>query len=94
MAKKRKDESTPEISDIVDMPSETIIEVKEKETPRPAPQLPKRRPKPQPVFSFDRYFATLGKPAHWKAGMRAFLRTKDLRSKKTVAEWDRLFTNY
>lgn len=88
MAKKQKEETSSSVKE--EVKSSPV----EEQLIRPPKALPKRRPKPEPVFSFDRYFATLGKPAHWKAGMRAYITKKDLRSKKTVAEWDRLFQNY
>ncbi len=61
---------------------------------RPPRPMPKRLPKLEPVFSFDRYFATLGKPIHHKAGMKAFVKKADLRSKKTVQAWNRIFAAY
>lgn len=54
----------------------------------------KRRHKPTPLFTFDRYFASLGKPAHHKAGMRAFLKSKDLKAKKPLDTWKNLFKSY
>jgi hypothetical protein len=85
MARKRTDESEEETPAL-----EPVLAA----TRPPLAPPPREKTLPQPVFSFDRYFATLGKPAHHKAGMRSYLRAADLRSKKTVAEWDRLFANY
>lgn len=43
------------------------------------------------LISFDRWFLTTGRPAHHKAGMRAYSNTKGRRNK---AAWDQLFKNY
>ena len=47
---------------------------------------------PAPMITFDRYFAVLGRPAHHKKGMIAFV--KSIKGRKTKAEWDRLFQGY
>ena len=52
----------------------------------PAPPTP-----PVPVVSFDRWFATTGRPQHHKAGMQRFAATK---GKKTVAAWNAVFARY
>ncbi len=52
------------------------------------------KPKPIPVMTFDRYFATLGKPDHHKAGMRAYLSVRNLKGKKSVEAWNRLLDGY
>ena len=62
--------------------------------PAPTPPPKPARAKPEPVFSFDRYFASLGKPIHWKAGMRAWLSRRAAKGKRTVAEWNRQFIDY
>lgn len=46
---------------------------------------------PPPVVSFDRWFATTGRPQHHKAGMRAYASTN---GKKTVAAWNAVFAGY
>lgn len=46
---------------------------------------------PEMVISFDRWFPTLGKPSHWKTGMKAYAQTS---GKKTIAAWAELFKNY
>ena len=48
-------------------------------------------PKSEPVMTFQRWFATLGKPAHHKAGMMAFTSTS---GKRTPAAWNAAFKNY
>lgn len=63
----------------------------------PRTQVPKSSAsvrKRDPVMNFDRWFATTGRPAHHKAGMRAFLGPRRVNGKKTVAEWERLFRTY
>jgi hypothetical protein len=55
---------------------------------------PPKKAAPMPIFTFDRYFASLGKPAHWRAGMRAWLSNSAAKGKRTVAEWNRLFKDY
>lgn len=54
----------------------------------------KDRPKPEPIYSFGRYFASLGRPAHHAAGMKAFLPARMLRVKRTMEQWKNLFENY
>lgn len=56
-------------------------------------EAPKAKVKAVPVFTFDRWFASSGKPAHWKAGMRIFV-GKLVKGKRTQAEWERLFAGY
>lgn len=51
----------------------------------------KERPKPKVTMTFDRWFNTLKRPQHHKAGMKAFADTKGKRTKET---WDRLFQGY
>ena len=60
---------------------------------KPAPK-PALKPKPAPVamFTFDRWFASTGKPSHWKGGMRKFV--KNLKGKRTAEQWDALFQDY
>lgn len=55
---------------------------------------PKQPATPQTLLSFDRYFATLGKPVHHKAGMKAFLKKGEGQGKKTQAYWELIFKNY
>jgi hypothetical protein len=45
------------------------------------------------LMSFDRWFATTGKPIHHKAGMLTYLRNTFL-GKRTKADWDNLFKAY
>lgn len=70
------------------------------ETTAPEPVLSKPMPsskpmkttKPaEPMLTFDRWFATTGRPAHHKAGMRAYVNVK---GKRTKAFWDGLFKSY
>lgn len=51
----------------------------------------KERPAPPQMITFDRYFVSLGRPMHHKAGMAAFTNTK---GKKTIEAWDALFEKY
>jgi hypothetical protein len=48
-------------------------------------------PKPPQMIMFDRYFMSLGRPMHHKAGMLAFCNTK---GKKTREAWQALFAQY
>ena len=48
-------------------------------------------PKPPQMIMFDRYFMSLGRPMHHKAGMLAFCNTK---GKKTREAWKTLFAKY
>lgn len=48
-------------------------------------------PKPPQMIMFDRYFMSLGRPMHHKAGMLAFVNTK---GKKTREAWEALFSKY
>ena len=82
MSRRRKKEDEVE---------EMVLVAEEPEAPAAAPKVVL---KPEPVFTFDRYFASLGHPAHWKAGMRAYLSGRAAKGKKTVAEWNRLFLDY
>ena len=47
--------------------------------------------KPPQVVMFDRYFMSLGRPMHHKAGMLAYVNTK---GKKTREAWKALFAKY
>ena len=55
------------------------------------PVIKKEKPKPLVTLTFDRWFNTLKRPQHHKAGMRAFADTK---GKRTKEAWDRLFQGY
>jgi len=46
---------------------------------------------PVVLLTFDRYFASLGLPAHHKAGMATYVKGS---SKKSKEAWDLLFKNY
>lgn len=46
---------------------------------------------PPQTVSFERWFASTGKPDHWKHGMRAFAPTS---GKKTIAAWAAIFKTY
>lgn len=67
---------------------EEIEEVVEVVAPKP---VKKERPAPPQMITFDRYFMSLGRPMHHKAGMAAFANVK---GKKTVEAWDALFEKY
>jgi len=51
----------------------------------------KEAPEPPQMLMFDRYFMSLGRPMHHKAGMLAFCNTK---GKKTREAWEALFEKY
>ena len=68
--------------DIFDMiVEEPKVEVKKKKSVQPAPQM----------ITFDRYFISLGRPLHHRAGMEAYANTK---GKRTRESWGALFKNY
>jgi hypothetical protein len=50
-------------------------------------------PAKTPLMSFDRWFATTGKPIHHKSGMLVYLRNTFL-GKRTKADWDNIFMAY
>lgn len=85
---KTKDEKT-ESADTpkVEYKRATVQVMQEKEAP-------KKTKRPMATFTFDRWFASLGRPIHHKAGMLAYLSKKASQGKKTVAEWERLFASY
>lgn len=66
---------------------DTAISMSENEIP--TEQVSVVEPKIQ--ISFDRWFATTGKPDHHKAGMRAFALTN---GKKTINTWNDIFKTY
>jgi hypothetical protein len=43
------------------------------------------------MMTFDRWFASTGRPPRHKAGMKAFTDTK---GKKTVEAWNKIFKKY
>jgi hypothetical protein len=43
------------------------------------------------LLSFDRWFSTLDKPDHHKAGMKAYASTS---GKKSLEQWAAIFKNY
>lgn len=94
MAKGRKRTSTEKPAEEAEVTTSAkpVEEVKKKEAPKPKVKEPPVRP--EPMMSFDRWFAQTGKPVHHKAGMRAYLKRGALKGKRTVAAWDRLFKNY
>lgn len=47
--------------------------------------------KPTPMITFERYFMSLGRPMHHKAGLVAYCNTK---GKKTREAWKTLFEKY
>lgn len=49
---------------------------------------------PELMLSFDRYFSTLGRPDHHKAGMKAFLKKGQAQGKKAKSYWEQLFKTY
>lgn len=59
--------------------------------PKPVKTVKKVRPKPEPTMTFDRWFISLGRPLHHKAGMVAFAKTKGKRSSNA---WYKLFKAY
>jgi hypothetical protein len=48
---------------------------------------------PAVLITFDRWFLATGKPAHHKAGMKAFLKGGS-QGKKTLAAWNELMSRY
>lgn len=46
---------------------------------------------PQPIVTFDRWFAMTKRPAHHKAGMKAFASTA---GRRTLAQWNTIFQAY
>lgn len=75
-------------------PIEPKKDRKEKRKEKKRAEKRAKRSKPKVVLTFDRWFASTGKPAHHKAGMRAYINDKQAKGKKTVAEWERLFAGY
>lgn len=45
------------------------------------------------LLTFDRYFLTLDRPLHHKAGMEAFAKNK-IKQKRTASMWNKIFANY
>ena len=80
----REEMDLPPLGEVGDQPlNPTYVEaVKAKKKERPAP--------PQ-MITFDRYFLSLGKPGHHRAGMEAYTNTK---GKKTREAWEALFKHY
>jgi len=74
-----------DIFEFVSEGGEEKVEEKEKV------QSPKVRPVPPKLITFDRYFNSLGRPGHHKAGMMAYVNTK---GKKSREVWDSLFKDY
>jgi len=97
MAKQKKDENMNE-----GVKEKAVVEMKTSPEVKPSngtksqdDPKPQDAPKTQElVFTFDRYFSSLNKPLHHKSGMKAFLKGRVANSKKTVAEWNRLFERY
>ena len=85
MAKDLKKPDVPEAS-VTAAPQPTVLSVPPVE--KPVVQAPTAAAL---VISFDRWFATTGKPEHWKAGMKAHAQTS---GKKTLAAWAQMFENY
>jgi hypothetical protein len=87
MAKKKDDTVS-----VFDNTEPLVIEV----SSTPAPVVTTLAPAPVvPLLSFDRYFSTTGKPAHHKAGMRAFLTSSGTTDqRRTKDDWEKIFANY
>lgn len=64
-------------------PAPPVRQDEKQEAPAAAP--------PQPLISFDRWFATTKRPAHHKAGMKAFASTA---GRRTMAQWTTIFQAY
>lgn len=64
-------------------PSPPVSKDEKQEVPAASP--------PQPLISFDRWFATTKRPAHHKAGMKAFASTA---GRRTLAQWNTIFQAY
>lgn len=45
------------------------------------------------LLTFDRYFLTLSRPLHHKAGMVVFAKNRT-KQKRSVAQWDKIFKDY
>lgn len=57
-----------------------------------APVLMKQEmPVPPVLVSFERWFASTGKPDHWIHGMRVYCSTSGL---KSLEQWNKLFASY
>jgi len=90
MAKKRddRDDSLPEGVTALsgDQLPDEVLSQPIITPPPPAPALP--------LLTFDRYFASTGKPGHHKAGMAAYLQRRGGPARKTKEAWDSLFAQY
>lgn len=89
---KRTDDS---VTSEFDLSDESPVEDEQKVAlTSPPPGVPAKKAPPAPVeplLTFDRWFISLGRPSHHKAGMQAYRPTK---GRKTKAAWDRLFKDY
>lgn len=70
--------------------AKAVLAAQAEKDPTPIP--PPEREAPASMITFDRYFLLLGRPAHHKRGMIAYV--KSTKGRKTRAEWDRLFQGY
>lgn len=46
------------------------------------------------MVSFDRWFATTGRPVHHKLGMKVHISKAQIQGKRTVSAWNELFKKY
>ena len=73
-------------------PREVPEAAKEKLTPAKPTPVASTAPKPKVLLlTFDRWFATTGRPMHHKAGMKAYVNVTGKRPKEF---WDQLFAQY
>ena len=81
---------------------EPKVETKKEEPkvePKKMEETKKAKPEPKKVekkvlMSFDRYFTQTGKRPHHKAGMKVFLPKAQINRKRTLEEWNALFSSY
>lgn len=66
------------------------VEEKAASAPKPQPK-PEPETAPEPLVSFDRWFASKAYKPHWKAGMAAYT---DITARRSVSDWDRVFKGY
>ncbi len=86
------DKTLNEVREELDLPPIKYGDVSlNPEDHKPEPTAKKVRPVPPQMITFDRYFLSLGRPMHHRAGLEAYKNTK---GKKTLEAWKKMFADY
>ncbi len=85
-------EISPEVKSAFDAVTVTVPSPEDVAAPSEETPVPSEDAQPDVLMTFDRWFATTGRPPHHKGGMLAYIGR--VKGKRLASTWAQMFANY